>query len=409
MSDSSTAGQPGGEAPPSRARSDRSAQKFARTVRVGLLAALLVAITGFGLAHQLGVNVVGVDALCPFGGIETFWALIAGHSLIQRVAMSSVVLLVGVVLTALLFRRAFCGYICPLGALQEFSAKLGNLFFHGKRPEMPAWLDRPARYLKYAVLAGFTIWSWQAASLVMRPYDPWVAWMHLSSSEVIAEFSIGLAVLGVSLVGSVVYDRFFCKYACPMGAFLGVISRVSVFKVRRNATTCTSCSACDKVCPVNVKISTVNVVDDPECINCNECVNVCPVKDTLTVSAPGAVGKRASLKPLMAMGAAVGLLVAVVLATSLTGAFAWTLPTLASATQGSGAGATFDVATIRGSMSFADIAMATGISGREFEKKFGVNESDMTKPMKQIAESHGFDVENDVRAFVKEKLGTAAK
>ena len=53
--------------------------------------------------------------------------------------------------------------------------------------------------------------------------------------------------------------------------------------------------------------------------------------------------------------------------------------------------------------------MATGISGREFEKKFGVSESEMTKPMKQIAEAHGFDVENDVRAFVKEKLGAAAK
>jgi polyferredoxin len=405
MSDSSTVEQSSGGTPPRDTRSDRSAQKLARRVRLGLLAVLLVGITGIGVAHQMGATVVGVDALCPFGGVETFWALIAGGTFVQRIAASSVILLVGIIVTALLFRRSFCGYICPLGALQEFAAKLGNLFFRGKRPEMPAWLDRPARYLKYVVLVGFTVWTWQAASLVMRPYDPWVAWMHLTSPEVIAEFSIGLAVLGASVVGSVVYDRFFCKYACPMGAFLAVMSKLSVFKVRRNATTCTSCSACDKACPVNVKVSTVDVVEDPECINCNECVNVCPVKDTLTVSAPGAAATRKSIKPIMAMLAVAGLLIAIVGVTTFTGKFAWSLPTLASAAKT--AGGEFNVENIKGSMSFAEVAMATGISGREFEKRFGLSESDMTKPMKELAEAKGFDVHTDVRTFVQEKLAGA--
>jgi polyferredoxin len=402
MSDSSTVEQPSGGAAPRNERSDRSAQKLARRVRLGLLAVLLVGITGIGIAHQMGVNVVGVDALCPFGGVETFWALIAGGTFVQRIAASSVILLVGIIVTALLFRRSFCGYICPLGAVQEFSAKLGNLFFRGKRPQMPAWLDRPARYLKYVVLVGFTVWTWQAANLVIRPYDPWVAWMHITSPEVIAEFSIGLAVLGVSVVGSVVYDRFFCKYACPMGAFLAVMSKLSVFKVRRNATTCTSCSACDKACPVNVKISTVDVVEDPECINCNECVNVCPVKDTLTVSAPGVVTTRKSVKPIVAMLAVAGLLIAIVAVTTVTGKFVWSPPSLASAAKA--AGGEFNVENIKGSMSFAEVAMATGISGREFEKRFGLSESDMTKPMKELAEAKGFDVHTDVRAFVEEKL-----
>jgi polyferredoxin len=407
MSDSNTAGQQGGGSVPSRNRSDRSAQKLARGARLGLLAAVLVVITGIGIAHQRGVNVVGVDALCPFGGIETLWSLIAAGTLVQRIAASSVILLVGVTATALLFRRGFCGYICPLGAVQEFAAKLGRPLFRGRRPEMPGWLDRPARYLKYFVLVGFTVWTWQAAALVIRPYDPWVAWMHLTSSEVIAEFSIGLAVLGISVAGSLVYDRFFCKYACPVGAFLGLISRLSVFKVRRNVATCTSCSACDKACPVNVKVSTAEVVDDPECINCNECVNVCPVKDTLTVAAPGVAGRRTSIKPLAAMGAVAGMLIAVVVATSLTGTFAWSPPSLASAAQS--AGGTFNVEDIRGSMTFAEVATATGISGREFEKRFKLSEADMTKPMKDLAEAHGFDVHTDVRAFVDEKLGAAVK
>ena len=294
MSDSNTAEASGVPERSPRERADRADQKLARWVRFGVLTFVLVAVTGIGLAHQLGVNVVGVDALCPFGGIETLWSLIASATFVKRIAASSVILLVGIVLTALVFRRAFCGYVCPLGAVQEFAGKIGLLLTRGKRLTMPAWLDRPARYLKYLVLGVFTVWTWAAAELVIRPYDPWVAWMHLTSPEVIAEFSIGLAILGVSLVGSVVYERFFCKYACPTGAFLGLLSKLSVFKVRRNADTCTSCSACDKACPVNVKVSTVDTVDDPECINCNECVNVCPVKDTLTVSAAGAPATRLS-------------------------------------------------------------------------------------------------------------------
>ena len=362
----------------------------------------LAIITGIGIAHQQGVSVVGVDALCPFGGIETLWTLIASVTLIQRVAASSVVLLAVVLVTAFVFRRAFCGYICPLGAVQEFAGKLGNLIFRGKRPEMPAWLDRPARFLKYGVLVFFAVWSWQAASLVLRPYDPWVAWMHLTSSELLAEFAVGLAVLVVSVIGSVVYDRFFRKYLCPMGGFLGAISRASIFKVRRAADTCTNCKACDKACPVNVKVSEVAVVNDAECINCNECVNVCPVKDTLTVSAGSAPAAR-RLSPNAMLGVMLGLVALGVGLPTLTGNFAWTTATLESTVEK--AGGTVNVEEIKGSMTFADISKATGISAADIQARFNVKPDEMNTKIKDLAESHGFDVHTDVRAWIEEKLG----
>ena len=381
--------------------SDRSRQKKSRQLRLGVLGLGLAIITLIGIAHQRGVSVVGVDALCPFGGIETLWALITSATLIQRIAASSVILLGVVLATAFVFRRAFCGYICPLGAIQEFAGKLGHKLFGGKLPMVPKWLDRPARFLKYGVLAFFAIWSWQAASLVLRPYDPWVAWMHLTSTELIAEFSIGLAVLGVSVVGSVVYDRFFCKYLCPMGGFLGVISRISIFKVRRNADTCTDCKACDRVCPVNVTVSEVAVVNDAECINCNECVNVCPVRETLVVSA-GAAPTARKLAPNAVLGLTVALIAIGVGLPTLTGSFAWTIPTLESTVQK--AGGTVNVEDIRGSMTFAEISKATGVSEAEFQEKFGVTAADMATPIKDLAEKNGFDVHTDVREFITEKL-----
>jgi NAD-dependent dihydropyrimidine dehydrogenase PreA subunit len=397
----------GAVGPPSYERSDRGAQKRSRMIRLGVLGAGLVTITGIGIAHQYGaIKPVGVDALCPFGGIETLWSLLTTGANIQRIAASSVVLLGIVLIVAVIFRRAFCGYICPLGALQEFFGKIRAVFTRKPRLEMPAAIDRPARWLKYVVLVVFTVWTWQAAALVIRPYDPWVAWMHLSTAEVFAEFGIGLAVLGVSLVGSVFYDRFFCKYLCPMGAFLGAISWFSMFRVNRTESTCIDCRACDKACPVNITVSKAEVVNSPECINCNECVNVCPVADTLTVENVAPVARGWSMRPTEMLVMVSALIVVALAGTTVAGAFTWTMNAPAAATPATGA--TISPDDIKGSMTFEQIAKATGIPAAAFEKKFGVSAAEMTKPIKDIAGSKGFDVHTDVREFVKQQLEAKA-
>ncbi len=402
--DESTADGSGGARTPYQ-RSDRTAQRRSRAIRLGVLIAGLLIITTIGVLHQVGgvAKPVGVDALCPFGGIETLWSLLSGQGLLQRIAVSSVILLGVVLLMALVFRRAFCGYICPLGALQELFGKLGAFLWRGKkRPEVPASLDRPARLLKYGVLAFFTVWTWQAAALVIRPYDPWVAYMHLTSGELFAEFGIGLAVLGISLAGSVVYDRFFCKYLCPMGATLGILAPVSLFKVRRNADTCIDCGACDKACSMNVQVSTVDTVSDCECINCNECVNACPVANTLDVADAGFARHRTSLRPQQVLGLVTGMIAVLLVASTASGAFAWTMPTLAGSAASNGG--TINVEDIKGRMSFAEVSQATGIPAAEFEAQFGVQPADMTVPMKDIAAKYGFDVHTDLREWVAQRM-----
>lgn len=387
--------------------SDRRAQRRARAVRLVVLGVGLALVTGIGIAHQYGaVKPVGVDALCPFGGIETLWSLISTGALLQRIAVSSVILLVAIVATALLFRRAFCGYLCPLGALQEIVGKVRRVFTSKPRLEMPAAVDRPARYLKYVVLAVFAVWTWQAATLVIRPFDPWVAWMHLTSAEVLTEFWIGLAILGVSLAGSVVYDRFFCKYLCPMGAFLGAISWFSVFKVRRTEATCIDCKACDRACPTNVVVSNAATVESPECINCNECVNACPVADTLTVSTPDLAGRPRYLRPVEMLAMVGALIAVVVVTTSLAGTFKWTLTPPAVASPAGGP--TITPEEIKGSMTFAQVSAATGVSPEAIQQRFGVIPSEMGTPIKDLAQTKGFDVHTEVREWFGQQMKSGA-
>lgn len=388
-------------------RTDRRAQKRARIVRWSVLGVVLAGMTAIAAAHQRMTGAgrpVGVDALCPFGGVETLFSFFSGTGFVDKTAASALVLLVGMTIMALVMRRSFCGQICPLGALQGLFASLGGKLFR-KRPEVPRVLDRPARLLKYGILAFFALWTWQAASLVMRPYDPWVAYAHVTSAELWAEFAVGAVVLGVSLAGSLVYERFFCKYLCPTGALLGLMSRLSLFRIRRTEDACISCGACDRACPMNIEVSTADIVTSAECISCNECVNACPAAGALEVSR---AGESRPVSPALVTGMVVGSMAVVIAASTAMGTFAWRMPTLAEAIErqngvSTPSGGTFDTSAIKGYMSMREIAQATGLPEERFAEQWGVPESDLGKPMKDIKDQYGFSPD-DVKEWVGEEL-----
>lgn len=377
--------------------SERKEQKRNRKIRIALLIAVLVATTAIGLMHQFlkeGAP-VGVDALCPFGALESAFTLVYSGVMLQKIAVSSFILFLAVMLVAIVFRRSFCGYICPLGTLQELFANLGRRFMKNP-PVIPAAIDRPARYLKYVVLVLVVVLSAAAGELIIRPYDPWVTYNHLTSGELFEDFSIGFIILLLTLVGSVFYNRVFCKYLCPMGAFLALFFKLGWFGIRRNPDTCVGCGACSKVCPVDIDVTQSNRVNNVECISCNECVNVCPVEDTLFIAGP----KMNRVQAKKVLGAVVVIFALVIGVTSFTGDFAWENPTLQAQVEAVGG---FDSELIKGRMPMQEVIDTSGIPAQAFVDEFKLDEKDIKVPMKDITEKYDFEVE-DVRVFVDEYL-----
>lgn len=244
------------------------------------LAFFIVLVTVLSILHQLSVPGFGpIDALCPFGGLETIYKFLAGGEFISKIFTSNFVLLGGIVLLAIFVGRHFCGWICMFGGLQEFIGMIGKKLFK-KRFNVPAKIDNILIYLKYLVLLVVLVLTWKVGELIIRPYDPFVAYSHLSTglASVWGEFAVGLIILGITLIGSLFYDRIFCRYLCPVGAFLGIASKLSFYQIKREDNTCTHCKICDKTCPVNIDISKKPGITSPECINCLECVTDCPTK-----------------------------------------------------------------------------------------------------------------------------------
>lgn len=229
------------------------------------------------------------DVFCPFGGGETLWAYVTTGQTLKTTNLLNFSVLLAVLGVSLIAGRAFCGWMCPVGTLQDMFAgwarRLSGEKSHprGKRSkarlpiQFPPRADRNLRYLKNLVLTVILIAS--TASV----YPP----LH-EICPVRAIFSFQLttpllaSVLLTFVVTSMLVKRFWCKYLCPLGAMLVIFNKISPLRVVIDRDRCTNCSRCEAECPVDIPGIPENI-RSPECIRCLECLETCSIRDAVTL------------------------------------------------------------------------------------------------------------------------------
>lgn len=265
----------------------RQASPWARRARLLVQAGFLLLCVLVGLQFRSFVLSLGSDGPVAYrpAGVEAFLPISSLMSLVHtvktgvvnRIHPAGMILFALTLVLAVAVRRGFCSWVCPFGTLSEYAYKLGQWMF-GRNYNLPRWLDWPLMSLKYLLLGFFLyfILPMPAIGLDMFIHGPYNRIADVKMYMMFANITrLTLAVLIVLTILSVLVRNFWCRYLCPYGALLGILSFFSPLAVRRDTARCTDCGRCSRVCPNRIPVSRRRVVRSHECTACLGCVHAC--------------------------------------------------------------------------------------------------------------------------------------
>lgn len=208
---------------------------------------LAAAVAYLGFAKSQLISVVNLHGVMT-GNLPVFrhslaWYLFAGFT----------------VVTTVLWGRLYCGRVCAFGALTQLMDRVVPARL---RVEVPPRLERRAALVKYGLLAAVLLYFLATSDVgAYRYVEPF--WMFTRRAS--AGMWAGLAVL---LVATVFVRNLYCRFLCPVGAALGLLSKLTVFRIRRWPE-CSACRICEKTCEWGA-IRGPRIVET-ECVRCDDC------------------------------------------------------------------------------------------------------------------------------------------
>lgn len=239
-------------------------------VRLGFLAFSMVWL-GFIVLGQL--SVINVLTMTRALGTGFQWGLFLMDPIIfiQWAALAAALLFWG--------RGAYCGWLCPFGAMQELLNRAGRLF---RVPQftVPWRLHErlwPIKYVIFLGLFGLSIYSMNEAMVYaeVEPFRTAIILRFVGKWPFVV-YAVALLAIGLFV------NRFFCRYICPLGAALAIPARLRMFDWLKRWHECGApCQICYNSCPVQA-IYPTGEINPVECIYCMKCQNyywdwdVCP-------------------------------------------------------------------------------------------------------------------------------------
>ncbi|MCR5237758.1 MAG: redoxin family protein [Lachnospiraceae bacterium] len=268
----------------------------------------------------------GAVGACPLGSIQNALGSLNKHI---GFYVLGIILLYG-----MLLGRTICGWLCPLGLIQELLHKIPTPKIKKSR------ITRGLTYLKYVILVifvmiipiyygilqgipvpGFCKYICPAGTfegaMGMLPKNP--AWFSMLGPIFTRKFVI-MVLVGLACIFCY---RAFCRFLCPLGAIYGMFNRLAIIGVKLDTGLCNNCGACVRNCKMDVK-----QVGDHECIHCAKCVAVCR-QGALSFKAGGKTlihpeGKGAESEAGKEAGKSLWIICSVIAVILLAGVIIWT-------------------------------------------------------------------------------------
>lgn len=199
--------------------------------------------------------------ICPIGSIQNVSVALTDPKYVIPIVVTAVFFLP--LLVALFFGRAFCGGICPLGAIQELVLL--------KPVQVPRRLDRALGLLKYGYLGAavwFALQPFPTQDFLICRFDPFVGFFRMTGFAHMLYIGAAFLVLGI-FVG-----RPYCRYLCPYGVLLEWVTRLAGRGVSTTPDKELDCGLCQEACPYGA-IENMRVIR-PKCLYCARCFASCP-------------------------------------------------------------------------------------------------------------------------------------
>ena len=187
-----------------------------------------------------------------------------------------------------IFRKSFCGWLCPVGTVSEYLWRLGRQTF-GRNFRLPRRLDLVLRSLKYVLLGLFL---YAVCSMPVEGIRAFLGGPYgmVDDVKMLNFFRyLGLTggvVMALLVLASVFVQNFWCRYLCPYGALMGLASLASPLRIRREESACIDCAKCAKACPSMLPVDRLVTIRSAECTGCLQCVAACPAAGALFLAAP---------------------------------------------------------------------------------------------------------------------------
>ncbi|HEX2969313.1 MAG TPA: 4Fe-4S dicluster domain-containing protein [Bacteroidales bacterium] len=212
-----------------------------------------------------------------------------------------------VLILTLLTGRSYCSFLCPLGIGQDISSRIGGKF---KKRFRRYGFKKPQTVLRYLILAITLVVTMFWGIYMLTLLDPYSVFGRLMTyfgkpvviygnnllSNIFGRFDIytfshtpvkpftlvtySIPVFFLLLVGvmSFTQGRLYCNTICPVGTFLGLISKISLFRINIDESACTRCGRCAMKCKSSAIDFLKHEVDVSRCVDCFNCINVCQDK-----------------------------------------------------------------------------------------------------------------------------------